>query len=82
MALDDRLAELAQTLTPGGCSFGKFLTGLPEGTRELLEQLLASKMSNQTLRTTLAVEGHRFSRDTIADHRHGRCLCLAERTAK
>lgn len=75
MALDDRLAELVRAQTPPGCSFGKFVADLPAATAGVLESLLSSRVSNESVRMALALEGHRFSRDTIGNHRHGRCLC-------
>lgn len=79
MALGDRLAELERREGRGGCSFGRFVLSLPTDTREVLERLLASTTSNENLRMVLAKEGHRFSRDTIANHRHDRCLCAVDR---
>lgn len=79
MALGDRLAELERTMKGTGCSFGEFLISLPDDTREVLARLLSSPTSNENLRVALAKEGHRFSRDTIANHRHDRCLCAMER---
>lgn len=77
MALGDRLAKLGEEVREDGCSFGKFVRSLPDETRSLLEGLLRSGISNQRLRHEIAQEGHRFSRDTIGDHRNGRCNCAA-----
>ena len=82
MALGDRLAELEQQAKREGCSFGQFLSSLPDDTREVMDRLLASKASNENLRNALALEGHRFSRDTSANHRNDRCLCTAERNQR
>lgn len=81
MSLTERLSELEKQTLVAGCSFGRFLAELPADTHAILQRLLAAGISNQALRTELALEGHRFSRDTIANHRNQRCLCVAsERT--
>jgi hypothetical protein len=77
MALGDRLAELESRVGKDGCSFGRFLLTLDPPTAEALGRLLATTVSNENLRMTLAQEGYRFSRDSIGNHRHGRCLCTA-----
>jgi hypothetical protein len=81
MALAERLQRL-DTDRERGCSFGRFLLSLPDDERDLLRRVLTGPASNQTLRSELAAEGHRFSRDTIGDHRHGRCLCNAKEAGR
>lgn len=82
MALADRLSKLESAARQDCCSFGKFLTELPNDTKDVMLRVLATKISNAELRLELAAEGHRFSRDTIGNHRTGKCICTVKQVTR
>lgn len=79
MGLADRLAEIEREVkTTTACPVGRLIASLDTATAELLAKVLdlPNKVrSNSQLRLDLAAEGHRFSRDTIGQHRQQRCAC-------
>jgi hypothetical protein len=58
------------------CTVAKLLAGLDPKMGELLQSALDNPgVSNNSIRTALLVDGIRMSRDSISDHRRGRCVC-------
>jgi hypothetical protein len=58
------------------CTVSKLLAGLDPKMCELLQSALDNPgVSNNSIRTALMVDGIRMSRDSISDHRKGRCVC-------
>jgi hypothetical protein len=58
------------------CTVSKLLLQLDPKMCELLQSALDNPgVSNNSIRTALMVDGIRMSRDSISDHRNGRCIC-------
>lgn len=58
------------------CTVTKLLANLDPEMSKLLQVALDNPgVSNNSIRTALLVDGIRVSRDSISDHRNGRCVC-------
>jgi hypothetical protein len=75
VALEDRLISLSGE-NNDRCPVQRLLDSLPEDTTRLLADLLADQnMPTYRLHQALRAEGIRMARDTISNHRSGRCYC-------
>jgi len=76
------LASVLKGLTDGParrCNVSKLLESMDRETAEALQSALDTpQVSNNKIRAALLTEGIRMSRDTIGDHRRGRCSCSAQ----
>lgn len=79
------LASLLNGLTEGParkCNVSKLLETMDADTAGALQRALDTpQVSNNKIRAALLTEGIRMSRDTIGDHRRGRCSCSAQAVA-
>jgi len=58
------------------CNVGKLLSEFDPETAANFRDVLANlEISNNRIRAALLTDGIRMSRDTISDHRRGRCCC-------
>jgi hypothetical protein len=58
------------------CNVGKLLAEFdPETAASFRDVLDNLEVSNNRIRAALLTDGIRMSRDTISDHRRGRCSC-------
>lgn len=73
------LASLLKDLSSGParkCNVAKLLETVDGDTASALQTALdTATVSNNKIRAALLTEGIRMSRDTIGDHRRGRCSC-------
>jgi hypothetical protein len=73
------LASLLKDLSSGParkCNVAKLLETVDSDTASALQTALdTATVSNNKIRAALLTEGLRMSRDTIGDHRRGRCSC-------
>jgi hypothetical protein len=80
------LASVLKGLTEGParkCNVARLLESLDAESSSALQVALdAQQVSNNKIRAALLTEGIRVSRDTISDHRRGRCSCAAGGAAR
>lgn len=73
------LAGVFAQLSSGGdrlCNVGKLLEEFDAETADGFRAVLGNlEVSNNRIRAALLTDGIRMSRDTISDHRRGRCCC-------
>jgi hypothetical protein len=75
-ALDEFTQLLnADTVTNKPCSLSRTMASLRPDVRDVMDRLLASNRSTRDIHLALQRVGFRVSRDTIGDHRVGRCTC-------
>lgn len=58
------------------CNVAKLLAEMDTDTAAAFSEVLGNlEISNNRIRAALLTDGIRMSRDTISDHRRGRCCC-------
>ena len=78
MSLDETLDSLIVTARPS-CPVQQLMDSLPEETNTRLQAVFASSVSTSKIHAALGMEGYAIGRDTIGNHRHGRCRCFSQK---
>lgn len=78
-ALLRALGELRTATDRAKCPFARLIETLPEEIQQLILNLAKNtEISHRAIHNALRKAGANIARETVSDHRNGRCICTTK----